>query len=752
MTIRAERAGELCEVAEGSPLECGPGQERDRADPALERSGLQEPLTSPGTILGTLVYISPEQLDGRPVDARADQFSFCVALYEALYGERPYPGETFDDVSYAYAWGELRPPPQGTRVPRRLRRVLQRGLAVEPHRRWPSMQALLDELRRLVAPKTRRWLALGLVGGMTSVGVGLMWNAAGLLCDGSRAQLEDAWGEARKREIEQSFQAVGRPYVAGVWERVEPRLDEYADAWAAEYQEACEATSVRKEQSTEVMDLRMGCLHRAKVELAAATRVLANADEEVVRNAYGLLGGLRSLSRCSELEALRAEVEPPRPEEVEIIEHLRALLAEAKAERGAGRYARAEVRMEEAAQRLAEVEYVPLHTEEALERGLLLEKLGRYAESEMALKQVLSLAPSSRQWAEMQRAASTLMIVVGLRLGRLMEGLQHRELAEGLALGRPLAQADASSNLAAVFRVMGRLEEAEVEIQRAIEIREQALGPRHQDMLASYTVLGSILYVRGSYAELEDLARRAISIAEEVLGADHPDNVYLFNLLSGALFAQHELEKAQVEIQRALEIAESAFGNHELVATLHDNLGNVLQERGKYRLAEIEQRKGLAMRVELLGSKHIAVAESRNNLGVTLVARRKYNEAEQQYQRAIALRKELLGVDHAFVATSQCNLAELLRIQGRTEAALELAEQCWSRNQMEDIPTEDRASTAFLLARLLASERASRARARMLAQRAHDIYVGLGEPFDAELSEVRNWLNKHRSRARRRRR
>ncbi|PSM31383.1 hypothetical protein BVG81_005700 [Haliangium sp. UPWRP_2] len=55
--------------------------------------------TEAGAILGTPGYIAPEQLEGREVDARSDQFSFCVALYEAIYQQLPFAGDSFADYA-----------------------------------------------------------------------------------------------------------------------------------------------------------------------------------------------------------------------------------------------------------------------------------------------------------------------------------------------------------------------------------------------------------------------------------------------------------------------------------------------------------------------------------------------------------------------------------------------------------------------------------------------------------------------------
>ena len=133
-------------------------------------------LTLAGAIMGTPAYMSPEQHTGHATDARSDQFSFCVALWEALYGARPFAGETVEAIADAVLRGRLREPPADRAAPPWLHQALLRGLTVDPEARFASMEALLAELTRdLAAPARSRWLwpaiGLGLAGFTTAAAV-----------------------------------------------------------------------------------------------------------------------------------------------------------------------------------------------------------------------------------------------------------------------------------------------------------------------------------------------------------------------------------------------------------------------------------------------------------------------------------------------------------------------------------------------------------------------------------------------------
>jgi hypothetical protein len=125
---------------------------------------LPDPGSQVGHVVGTPAYMPPEQLRGRPSDARADQFSFCVAMWESIYEGRPFgkPSATADPLQARLEAIEHGPGPPRRDRPAWIAQVLARGLAADPEDRWPSMQALLDAIAAHRAPRRRPWrLALG---------------------------------------------------------------------------------------------------------------------------------------------------------------------------------------------------------------------------------------------------------------------------------------------------------------------------------------------------------------------------------------------------------------------------------------------------------------------------------------------------------------------------------------------------------------------------------------------------------------
>ena len=134
--------------ATDAPIE-GESRERAPGSPS-DRSGT---LTATGTLIGTPAYMAPEQWTGGAIGPATDQFSFCVGLWEAVAGERPFRGATLDELRATVLAGPDKLDDE--RVPRPLRAILRRGLAIDPARRWPDTSALLAALQRVLRRRRR---------------------------------------------------------------------------------------------------------------------------------------------------------------------------------------------------------------------------------------------------------------------------------------------------------------------------------------------------------------------------------------------------------------------------------------------------------------------------------------------------------------------------------------------------------------------------------------------------------------------
>jgi predicted Ser/Thr protein kinase len=166
-------------------------------DPSMSDLGL----TTAGSVMGTPAYMAPEQFTGGNVDSRTDQFNFCVALYEALYRERPFAGKTFDQLGDNVCEGKVRPEPARNRVSRGLRAIVLRGMATKPGDRYPSMDHLVAELGR---DRARAWrgtaFAIALIG--VALGIGLLADVA--VRDRVAAQVRESFLNTRK-QTERAF-------------------------------------------------------------------------------------------------------------------------------------------------------------------------------------------------------------------------------------------------------------------------------------------------------------------------------------------------------------------------------------------------------------------------------------------------------------------------------------------------------------------------------------------------------------------
>ncbi|NIP13689.1 MAG: TonB family protein, partial [Pseudomonas stutzeri] len=286
-------------------------------------------------------------------------------------------------------------------------------------------------------------------------------------------------------------------------------------------------------------------------------------------------------------------------------------------------------------------------------------------------------------------------------------------------------------------RNQGRYAEAEPLYQRALAIRENALGPDHSDVAQSLNNLAALYHAQGHYAEAEPLYQRALAIVEKALGPEHPHVATSLNNLAELYRAQGRYAEAEPLYQRALAIREKALGpEHPDVATSLNNLAELYRAQGQGRYAEAEPlyQRALAIWEKALGPDHPDVATSLNNLAVLYHAQGRYAEAEPLYQRALAIVEKALGPEHPHVATTLNNLAELYRAQGRYAEAEPLFQRALAIRESALGPEHPVVATTLNNLGEIYSKKGDYARAEPLYQRALEILERTVEPDHPDLA------------------
>ncbi|MGV3623205.1 MAG: protein kinase domain-containing protein, partial [Archangium sp.] len=302
-------------------------------------TSLSHKLTRDGAVMGTPGYMPPEQINGLATDARSDQFSFCVALWGALYGSRPFSGTTLSQIAKEIAQGHFTAVPSDSQVPEYVHDAMMRGLNNNPADRWPDMDSLLRALRlRARANPRRRLFVAGLVCfSLLGIGYGLWTRQRTMVCAGMERELQGTWDPARKEKLRDAFVSTGLSYAGDAWSRTEHAIDAWAAEWVVASREVCEASKLREEDSAELTELKTACLDERRQQLKALVSIFEAPDHDVVNTAPTAAHELEGAAAC--ISATRLKSRPATDEKERAAEAaLRTKIVEARAQLAAGKY------------------------------------------------------------------------------------------------------------------------------------------------------------------------------------------------------------------------------------------------------------------------------------------------------------------------------------------------------------------------------------------------------------------------------
>ena len=774
----------------------GHHDDRPADDPLVAPSAAREDLadvalTRAGEVLGTPAYMAPEQWRGEPAAAPADQFGWSVMAWELLLGERPFAGESREELREAVLAGRRRAPPRGHAVPTWLRRVVERGLAGESRERWPGMAALVSALERGQS-LVRRRVALALLltlAAIVGIGLGLQrWQVAQQVaaCEDAGREIDALWDEPARVRLREAFAATGLGYAAGTAERVLPWLGEWTTKWRVARTELCMRTDVHGTWDDDLRDRGLACLAERRFRLAALLAEFDRARGPTVQRAIAAVASLRGVDDCLDEDLLRRQPIAPAGSEAEI-QDIRALLAQADSLELAGDPKAGLGVATRALERARSLAWPPLEAAAQASVGNLLRITGSAAAGKEADTAAYFMASSAGAWdvaasAALQRLAADALLqdiddgrlwarlteVANAQAGdprgeretRRLGNLAFVETAAGAHVyarelrQRALALVGATYpedhprialhlvNLANAELGLESFAAARTLLERALAIQERVLGVEHPELAITLNSLGAIAFNTGDLAAARDLFTRTRALLEKTHGPVHPLVANALGNLGNVMAASGDLAGARVQLEQVVALREQLVGPDDPeLATNLANLSHVLRAQGDHAGARTVLLRALAIREKVTPESDTA-ATILYNLAIMHKDAGEYSAARELTTRALAIQEKTLGPDSPQFAESLANLGDLDLAEGRPSAALPRFERAVAILDATPGTQQGELSARAELARTLVRTGGDRARAVALARSARD---GLrAEPARAaELAEIEAWLAEH---------
>jgi eukaryotic-like serine/threonine-protein kinase len=576
-----------------------------------------------GELVGTLPYMSPEQLHASPdADTRADVYALGVMLHELLTGRRPFDLSAMT-VSQAAEHILTTPVPpmisSGRNVPKDLEAITRCAIAVDPEKRYPSASALSDELARylrnepvLARPQSTLYISTRFVQRNTPLVIaaafavllaaggigGISWQAIEATRGRAEALVQASRANAVSSFLTTMLSSVDPENALGAELTVRELLDESARSVSIELQD--------EPQTESAVLLAIANTYRGLGLLEEAQQMARKAVDSSLK-------GFGELS-TSTAEANRA---------------LSMILTEH------GQLENAQHHVE-----LAITTLDRIHGSDSVESAIARGDLARIYHESGRPTEALEV------WTAV---LNTLRSKIGEDDPRTLVVMHNY----GSALG-----------------ALGRFDEAVATLEQVIQTRTELFGDEHPQTIAARSMLAGVKQKQGNDAEAAEQFRAIVEARSHLFGDDHHSTLTAQANLAVALINLKQFNEAEVLTRAALDGYRRVLGpDHAKTLITMGNLAYLAEELGNLDEAAQLYREQIQARERSTGGRDPETWSSYNNLAMLLQSQGKLEEAKAYYQTLLALCEASLPADHVYTALFRNNYGECLLLMGDVQAA-----------------------------------------------------------------------------------
>ncbi len=604
------------------------------------------------SLAGTPAYMAPEQLRGQNIDARCDQFAWCVTTFEALVGARPYDDDEQKriaiDPAYVPSPVSL---PASVAVSRRIRAALARGLSSDVDARFASMDALLVAVR----PSRRRWVPVSIGLLVASAGIGVAFVPEPDPCPPRPELLAGVWDDETRVAVRDAFLASQMPYAPRAWSSVETRADAFVSRWVALEQREC------REENT----VAAQCLQRRGAEFGAVSRLLRGADAGVVEHAVAMISALPPLADCSDPDTAARVVQPGTSQETRTrVDDLRASFLAARYDdaRSIAREVRASLSPGE-----------PLWLEVSTLEGRVALAEGDADGSTAAFERVLEHASGGAGQLPTAEAAVGLVEVQATIAKTDFEAtgvlVRAAKISVASAGNPPRLRTRLESARAGLQIAQGNFDEGIALVEGARGVLAELGDDTRLEQAELMGLAAKALFHKERFDDASRLGDASLVILREIFGPEHPAVGQALLLPGSIALVQGDAETAEVAYQQAADIFARTLGrSHPSYATALLSLANSARAQGGYERARELSAEALEGMLANYPEGNMRVMAARSNLASLDHQLGNLAAARERYLETVRLQRIILG-DHYELSITLANLARVESELGDLKAA-----------------------------------------------------------------------------------